>query len=105
MEIGLVVTCVGIGFSTMITHIFQVIVLLWVLFGSLEEHVFAEMSHSVKLLSFLIWIDWITQTAYSNEHTSSTHLCFRIVDQEGLKIIRELYISIIPNITDTFHYL
>ena len=103
VEISLVVTCVCIGFSSIITHILQVVILLWIFFGSLEEHVFTEMSHSVKLLTFVIWVLRITQASYSHVHACSAHFCFRIVDQECLKFIRELDVSIIPNITDTFH--
>ena len=59
VEISLVVTCVCIGFSSIITHILQVVILLWIFFGSLEEHVFTKMSHTVKLLAFVIWVLWI----------------------------------------------
>ena len=56
VEICVIFSGSSIGITSIILQEFLIVILLRILLGTQEKHVLTEMGHSVKLLSFVIWV-------------------------------------------------
>ena len=94
--VSIVFTSRCIAPSTMLRQKSFVLILLWILLASQEQHVFTEMRQPIKrsFRSIFLGDDGVTQAATADKHGGWTGFGVFIVDQNALETVLKPNVSV-----------